>query len=357
MQIIFTGDFYQLPPVGTQGEPETEQFCFESDRWTEVFAPENHVELLTMFRQQDPEYISILQQIRTGTLDEAKRQVLQSYVKREYKEEDHNGCIPTKLFPLRAQADYINNTMFSKIKETEHVFELKQKSDCKIYIDSEKPIPVELLQKCRSLTAAEIEYETKQMVMQSPAPQVLRLKKGASVMSIMNLDMENGVCNGSQGVVVDINPAGMPIVKFSNGCIKLITVQWWQSEDIPTIAIGQIPLCLAWAMTIHKIQGATVDMAEMDLGQGVFEYGQTYVALSRIKSLNGLYLSAFHAQRIRANPKVIEFYNKIKESRPIEEEEKFADLFVKYAYVETPMSNGSFNTDIHGQKIKVVKKI
>ena len=165
--------------------------------------------------------------------------------------------------------------------------------------------------------------------------------------------MDNGVCNGSQGVVIDMHPSGMPIVKFSNGCTKLITVQWWQSEDIPTIAIGQIPLCLAWAMTIHKIQGATVDMAEMDLGQGVFEYGQTYVALSRIKSLNGLYLSAFHAQRIRANPKVVEFYNKIKESRPIEEEEKPVDLLLKYAYVETPRNI----TPNNGEKITVVKKI
>ena len=86
---------------------------------------------------------------------------------------------------------------------------------------------------------------------------------------------------------------------------------WHQSEDYPCIGVGQIPLCLAWALTIHKIQGATLTMAEMDLGNSVFEYGQTYVALSRIRNLEGLYLSAFQPLRIRANPLVKEFYNQI----------------------------------------------
>ena len=74
------------------------------------------------------------------------------------------------------------------------------------------------------------------------------------------------------------------------------------------MAIGQIPLILAWALTIHKIQGATLAMGQMDIGQSIFEYGQTYVALSRIQSLEGLYLSSFEPGRIRANPKVKEFY-------------------------------------------------
>jgi hypothetical protein len=91
----------------------------------------------------------------------------------------------------------------------------------------------------------------------------------------------------------------------------LIPYQYYQNEEYPSIVIGQIPLCLAWALTIHKIQGATLEMADMDLGKSVFEYGQSYVALSRIKSLNGLYLSEFHPHRIKANPLVKEFYNKL----------------------------------------------
>jgi ATP-dependent DNA helicase PIF1 len=75
--------------------------------------------------------------------------------------------------------------------------------------------------------------------------------------------------------------------------------------------IKQYPLLLSWAMTIHKIQGATLDMAEIDIGSSIFEYGQTYVALSRIKSLNGLYLSDFNPNKIKPNPKVINFYKNI----------------------------------------------
>ena len=100
-------------------------------------------------------------------------------------------------------------------------------------------------------------------------------------------------------------------MKFSNGRLLPMEPVWHQSEEYPCIGVGQIPLCLAWALTIHKIQGATLTMAEMDLGNSVFEFGQTYVALSRIRNLEGLSLSAFQPLRIRANPLVKEFYDKI----------------------------------------------
>ncbi|MGA1047592.1 MAG: hypothetical protein ACO3UU_06255, partial [Minisyncoccia bacterium] len=121
--------------------------------------------------------------------------------------------------------------------------------------------------------------------------------------------------NGSQGIITDIKELAdgsiLPIVKFANGIEKTIQLHYWQSEEYPCLAIGQYPLCLAWALTIHKIQGATLNMAEMDIGQSIFEYGQSYVALSRIRSLDGLYLSAFNSKKIGANPKVTEFYNMI----------------------------------------------
>jgi ATP-dependent DNA helicase PIF1 len=148
--------------------------------------------------------------------------------------------------------------------------------------------------------------------------------------------MDNGICNGSQGVVIDIiesTPHNIPVVQFSNGLIKKISIHYWQSEEIPIIAVGQIPLCLAWALTIHKIQGATLEMAEMDIGQCIFEYGQTYVALSRIKSLDGLYLSDFNPFKIKANPLVKQYYtnlsnicNNVDNVLEIEPEE----------YIETP---------------------
>ncbi len=87
----------------------------------------------------------------------------------------------------------------------------------------------------------------------------------------------------------------------------------WPSEVIPGIGVAQVPLILAWALTIHKSQGATMDIAEVDAGSGIFECGQTYVALSRLKSLEGLYLSSFDARRIKVNMRVQEFYERLEE--------------------------------------------
>jgi len=316
LQVIFTGDFFQLPPVGGEGEVDSDKFCFESPIWKRVFERENHIELKTMFRQTDPTYIEILSQVRIGQLTEENKRILQGYVKREYDPANHNGCIPTKLFPLRSKVDYVNNMMFSKIKEKEHVFEAIRKKDCLIYTDSTKPIPKEVLEQCAQLSEKEADFELDQLLGSVPCTQVLRLKKGAAVMCTVNLDMENGICNGSQGIITNILDQGadkqpLIVVTFSNGIIKTMSPHSWQNEDYPTLAIVQYPLCLAWALTIHKIQGATLDMAEMDIGQSIFEYGQTYVSLSRIRSLDGLYLSEFHAQKIKAHPKVVEFYSEM----------------------------------------------
>jgi ATP-dependent DNA helicase PIF1 len=314
MQVVFTGDFFQLPPVGSDGEPDTEKFCFESPIWNTLFTLENQIELKTIFRQNDPKYIDILMQIRRGELNEENTAILYTYVKREFDDSHHNGCIPTKLFPLRTKVDYLNTMMFSKLKETEYVIDIKKRADCTTMLESGKAISADSLKKCAMLSNQEIEYETTQLLNNTPCLPILRLKKGASVMCTVNLDMENGICNGSQGIIIDIIeavPQIIPVVRFSNGFVKKMGIHYWQSEEYPTIAIGQFPLCLAWALTIHKIQGATLEMAEMDIGQSIFEYGQTYVALSRIKSLEGLYLSEFHPYKIKASPKVKEYYDRL----------------------------------------------
>jgi ATP-dependent DNA helicase PIF1 len=317
IQLVFTGDFYQLPPVPTAGEPETERFCFESNHWFSAFPIENHIQLKTMFRQKDPIYIDILLQIRNGELTKENKEILQKYVKREYNPEQHNGCVLTKLFPVRNKADFVNNAQFSKIQEKEYNFQCDIKTNCYTFIENNKPISLELLTKTTTLSQNEIQYEIDNLINNTSCSQTLSLKIGTAVMCTVNIDMESGICNGSQGIVTHFieNPkiSGdfIPVVKFSNGVVKTIQKHYWQSDEYPTIAVGQFPLVLAWALTIHKIQGATMTMAEIDIGFSIFEYGQTYVALSRIQSLDGLYLSAFNPDRIRTNPKVIEFYKNI----------------------------------------------
>lgn len=381
MQIIFTGDFFQLPPVGTEGDPDTEKFCFESPVWNSIFKLENIIELTTMFRQTDPVYIEILSQIRRGYLDEDKRNVLKSYVHREYDPSNNNGCALTKLFALRSKTDYVNNMMFSKLNEKEHVFGVIRSKTCKTYLDSTKPIEPHVLQNCYQLSSTDVDYEFDNMINTMQSPQIVRLKIGATVMCTVNLDQEQGICNGSQGVVIDFRvdkggaavgaavgiggggvlvggasnmPTTLPVVRFSNCVIKVMEPYFWQSENVPIVSIGQIPLCLAWAITIHKMQGATLDMAEMDIGQSIFEYGQSYVALSRIKTLDGLYLSAFHADKIKANPKVVAFYNAIPPmdlmvhvAVPV----SLANIFEQYKYRDNGTGTGTADDVVSTTKV------
>lgn len=324
IQLVFSGDFYQLPPVPEQvgagaGETET-QFCFESPLWKRIFPIENTIELTTLFRQKDAEYIQMLMEIRKGTISPENAKKLVEYTNRAWNAEETNGCVPTKLFPVRSKVDAVNNHMFSQLHGMEYEYEFVQKTDCTAYMDgSNKPIPPAELGKQTEITEKEIQSEVASLLSQSQMVSQLSLKKGAVVMCTANLNMDAGICNGSQGVVIDFvadqedktGYAELPLVRFSNGVVMRIPIQYRHSVDYPMIAVGQIPLCLAWALTIHKIQGASMDMAEIDVGRSVFECGQTYVALSRIRSLNGLYLSSFHPQKIRANPKVVAFYDSI----------------------------------------------
>ena len=124
------------------------------------------------------------------------------------------------------------------------------------------------------------------------------------------------------------------------GVKKILDLHYVQSEEYPAIAIGYIPLCLAWALTIHKIQGATLTMADIDVGNQIFECGQTYVALSRVQSLDGLYLSAFNPNKIRINGYVSQFYDSIPEKdykieeNPFKEFELQEEEFVKPSTVK-----------------------
>jgi len=307
IQLIFSGDFYQLPPVGDKDDPETCRFCFESMLWSQTFSEDNHIQLTKIFRQSDPIYQKILNQIREGKLKRSSNELLLHHVGREIS--DNLGIRPTKLFPTRNKVDQVNIKEMNALNTEEREYKLKYHSDLEM-------TATELLKR-RQFTREQIETELAYLKGNLRCDEVVKLKIGSQVMCIVNIELDNGgmLCNGSQGIVSRITEQGLPVVKFSNSngtrFEYIMGYHIWPSENIPGIGVSQLPLILAWALTIHKAQGATLDIAEVDAGSGIFECGQTYVALSRVKSLEGLYLTSFDASRIKVNRRVQEFYNSL----------------------------------------------
>ena len=324
IQLVFIGDFFQLPPVGRFTEPETTMFCFQSAAWGATFSKENHIQLKTLYRQKDPTYIKVLDEVRQGVISPESVEILN---KRTLVKPD---VTPTKLFPINSDAERVNQIMYMKIPEQEHVFSLKRKYGLRTFVEVGTPIQPAVLQRCQELTKEDIEHQMDLFTEGCKLTHELRLKKGAFVRCLANLDVDGGICNGSQGVVVDFVPcldAVCPVVRFLNGIQMRILPKMYQHGDYPTFGVEQVPLRLAWAFTIHKSQGITLDIAEMDLGSNVFEYGQSYVGLSRVRNLEGLYLSNFDPRKIKTNPTVAEFYRTIPEvQKNVSESESEAPL-------------------------------
>jgi uracil-DNA glycosylase len=140
----------------------------------------------------------------------------------------------------------------------------------------------------------------------------LVLMIGAQVMLIANTNPTEGLVNGSRGVVTGFcSYSELPIIEFVNGVKKTLGSHTWPIEEYEFVSRSQIPLQLAFAVTTHKCQGSTLDSALVDIGSGIFEYGQAYVALSRVRSLEALYVHDFDKTAFRAHPKVKEFYTKL----------------------------------------------
>jgi len=299
IQVVFSGDFYQLPPVGDRDDEDTSAFCFESDRWNDIFMKENVIQLKTIFRQTDTNYTKVLNQIRVGKLYKSSYDLIMTRVGLTYPD---NGIKPTILLPRRRDVEQININELEKLKGDVFTYNLsvekKKASANNIFKKADDPIKSDI--------------EIKQLRTSIIADDKLVLKVGTQVMCIANIDVDGAlpIVNGSQGVVIEITN-GFPKVKFLNGLIKVFGYHTWTTENMDGISIKQIPLIHSWAITIHKAQGVTLDLAEIDAGSNIFECGQTYVALSRVKSLEGLYLSAFNPQKIKVNEKVQKFYSTI----------------------------------------------
>jgi ATP-dependent DNA helicase PIF1 len=299
IQLVLVGDFFQLPPVyknDDNDEKKEMRFLFESELWKSMNMP--IVVLREIMRQKDPIFQQILDEARFGSLTTKSLQILLDRQKDDWSE---LKVKPTLLFSRRAEVEMINEQNIRALSEKSYIFDVKTVFDA-------------TLVKGLTETSPEVVKAVSKLDRDAPYKPHLTLKVGMQVMLIYNMDQEAGLVNGSRGVVekfTETVPA-FPIVYFksSNSSVSVVPHSW-ESEDIEGVHRQQIPLIPAYSITIHRAQGATLDSALIDIGPSTFEVGQAYVALSRVKSLDSLYIYDIDPKAFKAHPKVVEFYRNL----------------------------------------------
>jgi len=311
LQIIFTGDFYQLSPVSKNNEnDESSMYCFQHTLWNELFKKENHIILKNVFRQKDEKFLKILKYVRKGKITKTVKVLLENRVfTNEELNKIKNEKLLTILSPLKREVDKINKNYYFNLKnDTIKSYKIK----CILNNTKSNSEIIELDEfDSRFKNNIYLYNDYYNLINNINIEKNIELKIGTQVMCIYNM-LSLNIANGSQGIVVSFSSNDMPIVKFNDIEEPIeIKMNIWELELNRLIAIQQIPLIYGWAITIHKSQGLTLENAIIDIGSNIFIEGQTYVAISRVKSLEGLYLSNFDYKKISANKEVENFYNNI----------------------------------------------
>ncbi len=270
LQIIVVGDFFQLPPVTRQGDMM--RYAFESRAWEDAqfltcYLSEQH-------RQEDELFLGLLSSIRRNEIDEDHFTLL-----KEQTDIGYEGIEPTRLYTHNTDVDNVNASKLAELSGRKASYAMQGMGN--------KTLVEGLKKNCLS-------------------PQALELKVDAMVMCTKN-NFEAGYVNGTLGRVVDFDTLdGWPIIETAEG--KTITMKpasWSVAEDGKVRAeVTQVPLRLAWAITVHKSQGMSLDAAEIDLSRA-FVYGQGYVALSRVRSLQGLKMLGMNPTALNVDPKIV----------------------------------------------------
>lgn len=283
MQVVLVGDFFQLPPIVKTEVENSEQaalieeplsfFAYDSSAWTKANLIVCY--LTEQYRQDDNDFLSILSSIRRNVFDAHHLRHIESR-KIEYHSAPSGA---PKFFSHNIDVDRVNNEMLAKLSGKPQKFVMSFKGP--------EALIASLKKGCLS-------------------PEILYLKVGASVMFTKN-NLKEGFVNGTLGAIVEFDKMnGCPIVKTRNGRrIEVRPMDWKIEEDGKERGrITQLPLRLAWAITVHKSQGMSLDAAVMDLSE-VFEFGQGYVALSRVSRLSGLYLLGWNERAFQVHPEVL----------------------------------------------------
>lgn len=272
LQLILSGDLFQLPPVAK--DRNSIDFIFNARSWQDL---DLRICYLTKaFRHKDQQLLDILMSIRESKVDQNIIDRLRETSKNTFG----NRITPAKLYTHNIDVDAINNQELEKLQDEPHEFYMAS-------LGNEK-LTTALKNTCL-------------------APEVLKLKKKALVMFVRN-NYSDGYVNGTMGKVHGFNNNGEPIVELYSGKkVTVIPSHWTIMDGDKIIAqLTQIPLRLAWAITVHKSQGMTLDAAELDLSKS-FLLGMGYVALSRVRSLRGLKLRGLNEMALKVNPQVTEF--------------------------------------------------
>ena len=302
MQIVFVGDFFQLPPIVKREDENGEQsllikkttvrFAYGSAVWARANLTVCY--LTEQYRQDDGNFLSLLSAIRQNIFGSNH---LRHIAAREIAESKAPEGVP-KLFSHNIDVDRVNGEMLAKIPSAPKKFEM--------FSQGASALVAGLKKGCLS-------------------PEKLFLKIGAAVMFTKN-NLKEGFANGTLGMVQGFNDYGYPIVRTRGGKSICVQPMDWTVEENGKVRgrIRQLPLRLAWAITVHKSQGMSLDEAVMDLSQ-VFEFGQGYVALSRVRRLSGLHLLGWNELTFQVDPEVIEKDKLFREASG-EVEEEFSDI-------------------------------
>jgi ATP-dependent exoDNAse (exonuclease V) alpha subunit len=290
IQIILTGDFLQLETIFNENDviESDKRLIIESELFKKMFK-KNIINLKENFRQKnDNKYIDILMRLRKGEQTEDDIKVLNGRLIKNLDNKDINGV---HLVSSNRKAQAINNQELNEIDSIDYEY----KTVCTKMGDKDTS---ELLEK-------ELKFQFVQKGIE-----VVKLRKGCRVLLIKNLDVSNGLVNGSIGKVEELLEDSVR-VKFDNGITEVITRASWELElDNTKVICNQIPLMLAYAITCHRSQGISLDSAILDLAD-CFCNHMVYVALSRVRTLDGVFLKSFNNKKITVNKMLLEYINNI----------------------------------------------
>ncbi len=271
LQVILSGDFFQLPPVSKNGEDDS--FVHTSKAWGGMSIKVCY--LTEQYRQQDLNFLKVLNDIRSGEISSATLELLTS----RFNKPIASNIAPTKLYTNNVDVGAINSFELEKIDSEPKTYTMQCKGD-KYLIES-------LKKGCM-------------------APEELILKKNAVVMFVKN-NFDKGYVNGTLGKVIDFDDDGYPVIKTIKDKEVAARPTSWTIEENEVIKaeISQVPLRLAWAITVHKSQGMSLDVAEIDLSKS-FTFGMGYVALSRVRTLSGIKLMGLNDLALQVNQDVVD---------------------------------------------------